>query len=145
MIKELFSQMFRFGKLGSLDKGAIALVGVSVVLVTLVMFLIRYIYYYGILKSFGMSLACGAVWAVIASAVVTSFSDQPKIYVIMIVGLLLVWLIIALILVIKKPYFNGMTWCVITAALFLLAAIVLCVPVKGLEKQIVKLISKFSK
>lgn len=136
MIGELFSNMFRFKNLGSLDRSIIAVAGLSVVLVTLILFLIRYCFNYGILRVFGMSLICGAIWALTASAVVTAFNDKGRLYVLLLGSLMILWGIIILIIVIKKPYFKGMTKCAISAFIFFALAIVICIPVKAAEEQI---------
>lgn len=143
MIGELFNEMFRFNNLGTLDWGAIALVGLSVVLVTLIMFLIRYCFNYGILRTFGMSLLCGLIWALTAYAVVTAFYDQGNLYTLVLVSLGLVWLLIVLITIIKKPYFNGMTRCAIFAFIFFAIAVVACIPLKLFEEQVANFANSF--
>lgn len=136
MIGELFSEMFRYKNLGTLDWGAVALIGLSVVLVTLIIFLIRYCFNYGIFRTFGMSLLCGIIWALSAYAVVTSFYDQGNLYTLVLVSLALLWLLIVIIIIIKKPYFSGMTRCVLFAFIFFAVAVAICIPVKYFEEQI---------
>lgn len=141
MIGEMFKEIFRFKNLGTLDRSAIAVVGLSVVLVTLIIFLVRYCFNYGILKVFGMSLACGLLWSIIASAVITIFYDEGKLYCLIIGLLLAIWLIIVTVLIIKKRYFDGMVKSAIAAFIFIFIAILVCIPVKAFEQQIASFVN----
>lgn len=136
MIGELFKQIFRFNKLGTLDWSAIVLVAVSVILVTLILFLIRYCINYGLFRVLGMSVLCGLIWALNASAVVTAFDDQGNLYTLVIVALSLLWLLFVIIIVLKRPQFKGMTRCVILALVFFAITILVCIPVQAFKEQL---------
>lgn len=128
MIEEILRSIFRFNLLDKTGWAIIDLCTVAAVLVALVLFLFRYFFHYGLLRTFGLSLAIGAIWFVISSATMTVFSDN--LYAGAAVTFLVsgVWFVCMLLTVIIRHDNRGPFVCFVISAFIIVLSIVACFP-----------------
>ena len=126
MFKQVIESIFRFNQITRTAWGIIDLCAVSAVLVMLVLFLFRYFFHYGLLRTFGLSLIIGGIWFVIASAIMTIFYDNVYAGAAVIILTAGIWFLCMLLTVIIRRDLRGPFACLVITCFVILLGIGLC-------------------